>query len=424
MSIFGTMKTAVSGMNAQTNRVTAVGDNIANVNTVGYKRTSASFSSFVVPSTGSYSSGGVETNMNYFISEQGTLIHTVSNTDLAIDGEGFFIVKDSMQVPHLTRSGSFKVNHEGYLQNSAGYILMAYPYNEQSSSTVINSFAGLHKVNVKSLEMKAEPTTYAFIPANLDKDAHSVAGDSPKDNKALTQYTHKTSFSAYDSLGSNVIYDLYYTKNDNGKWEVTVFRQDQATQKGFPYQNQGVDVSPLASEILSFDLSNGRLKPLSKNKISFIDNTFGVPQKIEIDLSKTTQLAGGFIPQKTEVNGQAPSMIENISVNKQGVVSVVYGDGAQSPIYRLALASVPSINNLQSCTGNVYLPTHNSGKISIGFAGNGRCGEIISNALESSNVDIAHELTEVIEAQRNYVANSKVFQTGSEILDVLINLKR
>ncbi|MBA5723549.1 flagellar hook protein FlgE [Candidatus Liberibacter sp.] len=431
MGILGTMKTAMSGMDAQSSRVSVVSDNLANINTTGYKRAAVSFSSFVFPSTrgGAYTSGGLEASTKNMVSEQGSLIHTTSNTDLAIQGDGFFVVKDNADVPYLTRSGSFKIDNEGYLQNTAGYALLGYPLKNSAHPLTLNSFAGLEKINLKDFELKAVPTTKGSIPANLDKDAESISIDStPNKNKSASHvdYTNKSSFSAYDNLGSEVIYDLYYTKVGGGKWEISIFRQDQATQNGFPYMavDTKTKVSPLATSTFSFDLATGSLADDSPKEVSFIDSASGVDQNIKIDVSKMTQLAGGFIPQKTDINGQAPGIVKDIIVSKDGIVEIVSGYGIRTPVYRLGIATVPSVDNLKTCTGNVYLPTRKSGSMSIGFPGNGQRGAIFAGALETSNVDIADELAEIIEAQRNYAANSKVFQTGSEFMDILINLKR
>jgi len=235
MSIFGTMKTAVSGMNAQANRLGTVGDNIANSSTVGYKRASTAFSSLVLPSTqGSYSSGGVETNVRYSISEQGGLQYTTSSTDLAIQGEGFFIVSDQNGSPFLTRAGSFQKDPNGFLENTAGYRLMGYPYGSNPPAAVVNGFNGLEPINVDDFGMISSPSTFGSFPANLNKEAADITGDTPADNTANSTYTNKTSLTAYDHAGAKVLYDFYYTKTGPNTWEVSVYRQDQATDGGSP----------------------------------------------------------------------------------------------------------------------------------------------------------------------------------------------
>ncbi|KGD86277.1 MULTISPECIES: flagellar hook protein FlgE [Rhizobium/Agrobacterium group] len=428
MSIFGTMKTAVSGMNAQANRLGTVGDNIANSSTVGYKRASTAFSSLVLPSTqGSYSSGGVETNVRYSISEQGGIQYTTSNTDLAIQGEGFFIVSDANGSPYLTRAGAFQKDPNGYLVNTAGYQLMGYPYGSNPPAAVVNGFNGLEAININDFGLVSSPSSQGSFPANLDKEADVVAaGSRPSDNVATSTYTNKSSLTGYDHAGSKVLYDFYYTKTGTNTWEVSVYRQDQSTNGGFPYTATAPATLVQQTVTLTFDPNTNKLASGSPTDIVITDPNDGATpaQTITIDLSDMTQFASDFTPGKGIIDGNAPSPITDVEIGGDGVVTAVYQDGGRRAIYQLALATVPAIDKLLPRNGNVYLPTNDSGVVTIGFPQSGSFGEIYSGALESSNVDIANELTEMIESQRVYTANSKVFQTGSDLMDVLINLKR
>ena len=141
MSLYGMMRTGVSGMNAQANRLSTVADNIANASTTGYKRSSTEFSSLIIPNTtGNYTSGGVTTAIRYATSVQGDLRYTSSASDLAINGEGFFVVQDSGGTPYLTRAGSFVPDGEGRLVNAAGVTLMGYNFANGTPSPVTNGF--------------------------------------------------------------------------------------------------------------------------------------------------------------------------------------------------------------------------------------------------------------------------------------------
>jgi flagellar hook protein FlgE len=143
------MKTAVSGMNAQANRLSTVSDNIANVNTSGYKAVSTAFSSLVLPSgSGNYNSGGVTTTVRQAVSDQGDISYTTSGYDLAISGDGFFIVQGADGVPVLTRAGDFTKDDSGNLVNSAGFTLMGYPWGSSAPAVVVNGFDGLVPINV------------------------------------------------------------------------------------------------------------------------------------------------------------------------------------------------------------------------------------------------------------------------------------
>jgi flagellar hook protein FlgE len=137
-----------------------------------------------------------------------------------------------------------------------------------------------------------------------------------------------------------------------------------------------------------------------------------------------SQLGGGFTVSDGAVNGSAPGTIDKIQISQDGTIYAQYKDGSSKALYKIPLADVQSPDNLTVLPGNVYSQSTDSGAVHIGFANEGKQGSIVSGALENSNVDIAEELTDMIAAQRSYTANSKVFQTGSDLMDVLINLKR
>ncbi|OJU06296.1 MAG: flagellar hook protein FlgE [Rhizobium sp. 63-7] len=432
MSIFGTMKTAVAGMNAQANRLGTVGDNIANSSTVGYKRASTEFSSLVLPSgSSSYQSGGVTTNIRYSISEQGNLAYTTSSTDLAIQGNGFFVVQSANEQAYMTRAGAFQKDSEGYLVNSAGYKLMGYSYAAGAPAAVVNGFDGLVPIQIGQGGLTAQASTRGSFGANLNADAVVVGPLAtpvttlPSSNDPTAKYSDKSSLTAYDSLGRQVLYDFYYTKTDANKWEVTVYRQDQATPgTGFPYvDSTGTPLTSSLSDItLEFDPATGKLTTTPAS-ITITDSTTS-PQTIEIDLSTMTQFGAKFTPGKATIDGKAANAIKDVEIDKDGTVYAIYDDSSVEPLYRIPLATVASPDKLTIETGNAYSPGAASGVVIIGFPNQGNFGQIVDNAVEESNVDLAGELTSMIEAQRSYTANSKVFQTGADIMDVLINLKR
>lgn len=419
MSLYGMMRTGASGMNAQANRLGTVADNIANANTTGYKRASTEFSSLILPSaSSSYNSGAVTTNVRYAISEAGPLEFTTSGTDLALDGKGFFIVTDSNDVPFLTRAGSFVPDGEGYLVNAAGFRLMGYDYASGVPAPVVNGFDGLTAVNVSSGSLTATPSTTGVFTANLDAgEAIVPAADLPSANAATAAYTSKSSLVAFDNLGDEVLLDFYYSKTAANTWEVTVYnRADAAPTTSFPY-----GAAALATTTLQFDPANGQLAGASPTDISLAVPGGGA---LTIDLSKMSQLSYKFTVQNASVNGNSPSAVTNVEIAEDGTLYAQYENGKLEPLFRIALADVPSADQLRPLAGNVYGQGVDSGVITTGFAGSGSFGKIVSGALESSNVDLAEELTDMIASQRSYTANSKVFQTGSDLMDVLVNLKR
>ena len=418
MSLYGMMRTGVSGMNAQANRLSTVADNIANASTTGYKRSSTEFSSLIIPNTtGNYTSGGVTTAIRYATSVQGDLRYTSSASDLAINGEGFFVVQDSGGTPYLTRAGSFVPDGEGRLVNAAGFTLMGYNFANGTPSPVTNGFGGLEEVKISQTELVATPSKNGVFTANLPVDATVVAAANlPSANAATAEYSAKSSMVVYDNVGREVILDIYYTKSAANTWEVAVFDQANATPgTSFPYTG-----GPLQTGSLSFNPANGKLTTPTASI------TVAVPNgaSLNIDLSKMTELGQAYTVLEPKVDGNAPSGIKSVEVGEDGTIYAQYENGTFKALYKIPIANVQSPDRLQVLPGNVFSQSSDSGNLQIGFAAEGGMGSVVSGALENSNVDIAEELTSMIESQRSYTANSKVFQTGADLMDVLVNLKR
>ncbi len=422
MSLYGMMRTGVSGMAAQSNRLATVADNIANSNTTGYKRAYTEFSSLVIPSEqGVYSSGGVKTSVRYAISQQGVLQFTNNSNDLAISGDGFFVVQDQGGSNFLVRAGSFVPDGTGRLVNASGFYLMGYSYANGNPAVVANGFNGLEIISIADFEVSAEASTEGIFAANLPAAADIVPGASLPSVSGMTgpaSYSVKSSLVVYDSLGTEKLVDLYFSKTNTNEWEVAIFDKDGAAPgTSFPYTAGSL----LSTETLTFDAATGKLAGSSATSISFaVDGG----QTVDLDLSSLSQLATDYTNYASSVNGSAPSTIDEIQISGDGIVSALYKNGQSKALYRIPLATVQSPDQLTVLPGNVYTQSPDSGDIRIGFPTQGNLGTVISGALEGSNVDIAEELTNMIESQRNYTANSKIFQTGSDLLDILVNLKR
>lgn len=540
MSLYGMMRTGVSGMAAQSTRLATVADNIANSGTNGYKRASVEFSSLVIPNTGTnYVSGGVATTIRYAISQAGNTQYTTSGTDLSIKGNGFFVVQNSNGQPFLTRADSFVPDNEGRLVNAAGFYLLGYSYENGIPSPVANGYAGLEPVRITNNELQATPTTLANYSANLPYTADVVAAASlPSTNDPNAEFTAKRSLVVYDNVGQEVLLDIFFTRtgtstpgtttsgpsvagyssaptaiangtnsnftfsgfsglawadgdtasftvdiggtavdvtgtytggswsfapddpasipagvnltydatgpdlvvnvaNASGAaitvgingfastrqvpatadtWEMSVFYQpNAAATTSFPYSQPALETVSL-----EFDGYGKLIGPSSVD----IDLSGLNGELIEMDLSGMTQLAAEFTQGEVGKNGNGPAAVDGVVIGTDGVLYAQYANGSTAPLYRLPIATVQSPDQLQVLPGNVFSVGLESGDVQIGFAGSGGLGDIISGSVENSNVDIAEELTNMIESQRNYTANSKVFQTGSDLMDVLVNLKR
>ncbi|MET4219104.1 flagellar hook protein FlgE [Bradyrhizobium sp. LB7.2] len=408
MSLYGVMRTGVSGMNAQSNKLSTVSDNIANVNTTGYKRASTEFSSLILKSgSGNYDSGAVETTVRYAISDAGNYQFTTSATDLAVQGNGFFVVRDPNGNNFLTRAGAFVPDSTGNLVNSAGFQLMGYNIANGATPTVAaNGFGGLQVINVNQMALQASPSTKATVDANLDPSAAIIAG--PPGPGA---YTSKTSVVTYDNIGNAVTVDVYAAKTAANTWQIQLYDSSTGTALAGGLNTFTFDVTATGK---------GKLTAASPTSLTV---TIPGGSSFNMDLSAMTQVASSF-DFKATVDGNAPSAVEKVNIDDKGVVTAVLKNGTELPSFQIALANVPSPDHLTPEVGNVYSPNLDSGNVQVGLAGQGGLGTIQSGALEDSNVDLADELTAMIEAQRGFTANSKSFQTGADLLDVVVNLKR
>ncbi|WP_438345644.1 flagellar hook protein FlgE [Methylorubrum populi] len=402
MSLIGVLRTGVSGMNAQSNRISTVAENIQNASTTGYKRTSAEFSSLLLDSgdVGNYNSGAVETTLRRSVSEGGPIASTNSDKDLAIQGNGFFVVSDAAGAPFMTRAGNFVVDGKtGNLVNAGGFTLMGYSLANGTPNPVLNGVADLKPVNVSVMGQEARPSTSATISGNL-------SFETPVYDPATSTigYSKKNSLKVYDNVGQPVTLDVQMTKTAANTWSVKFFNPSDAT-------------TPVGTATVAFD-GNGKVTSGGSTLVQVPNG-----REIKVDLGGLTQLSGDHALSGT-ADGSSPTSVSGTAFGEDGTVYAVYSDGTRKAAFKVPLADVASPDNLSPRAGNVFTTSAESGDIQIGFAGAGGRGILKAGALEQSNVDVSTELTTMIESQTVYTANSKVFMTGNELLETLMNLKR
>jgi flagellar hook protein FlgE len=326
------------------------------------------------------------------------------------------MVQSPSGTPYLTRAGSF-IPVNGQLVNAAGFTLLGYDLLNGGSTSVINSAAGLVPVGTANLGLKATPSTSGTFQVNEPSDA-AISTSLPSANAATADYAGMTSIVTYDNLGHQVTLDIYSAKTANNQWEVTVYdHAGAASGGGFPYAAG----SQLTTQNLVFDGTTGKLTSPSPPTLAV-----NIPNgaTLNLDMANTTQLAGSYSPTSATANGNGPSAVDRLEISADGIVTAVYADGSRVDAFKIPLANVASPDNLTAISGNVFATNKDSGDLQLGSANSGALGKIQSGALEKSSVDLASELTTMVEAQRSYTANSKVFQTGTELLDVLVNLVR
>lgn len=412
MGLYDAMNASVTGMAAQSNYLANIGQNISNSATVGYKQADTQFSTLVDQSgVGQTAAGGVTTETRLAISEPGTLQSTTSSTDLAVSGNGFFVVSNSAGQQFLTRAGSFVKDASGNLVNSAGYYLNGYSLANGTPTIASNSLAGMQVVNINSTALSATPTTTGTFTANLPSTDTVIASTTAIAPATTGTYNEKTSIVMYDSLGASQTVNLYLQNNGSTtsggvttyNWTVKAYDSTNATVEG--------------TANLVFD-SSGALTSGSPMSITIP----GSGSTMSLDLSGMTQLAGSYAVSTSKVNGNAAASVSSVMIGTDGTLSYQLTNGSTVSAYKIPLADVASPDNLMATSGNVFSPNILSGQASVGTAGTGQFGTIKSNQLESSTVDIATELTNMIVAQRSYQANSQMFKCGADVMSTLIQM--
>jgi len=477
MSINGAMMAGVSGLTANAAALSTISQNIANVNTVGYKRASTEFSTVVNAQTAgaSYSAGGVQAAARHFISQAGQLQRTTSGTDLAIAGQGFFVVTEKSENLTLsdarlfTRAGAFKIDDLGYLQNTSGLYLQGWPVDADG---VVNSdpsdMSRLRTINVGSVGGAAEPTTRVGLNANL-KSSQPVneAAQTPPPAGVTAYDPAANSMSMYandpatgvkpdfeitipvsDSKGGQRNITVSFLKSaDANEWYAEirapadmVTNTDGLLKSGrIAFTQDGrLDVAKMqgwaAGTGLFDDPTNASLSlGSSDGATAGADGAWAADlgiaaQTIAFDLNASagglTQYDSTSIVQATYTNGTAFGNLTEVKIDEAGFVTAIFDNGVMRKIAQVALATFPSADSLTEVSGNAFRVSQNSGTFNLKAPGTGGAGLLGAQQLEASTVDLSTEFTGLITTQRAYSASSKVITTADEMLAELINIKR
>lgn len=432
MSISNAMQTGITGLLANSSAVGQISSNIANANTDGYRR---SFSQMVTSATGSDGGGsaGVRAVGRSDVSVNGAQRSTGITSDLAIAGEGFFAVSrtPNEQVAanySFTRAGSFRADDEGNLVNAAGLYLSGFKYDNTGSlgSIVRNQVDDLQTVNVGSQTITGEATTQMSLSGNLPAQETGPAS-------AGTPFVSSQEY--YTALGGAERMQFAWTPSTNAnQWTLTVSAggedlgsvdvtfADTGADAGAPvgYAN----VTSLAAAPAAFDFD-----PATGTATLSIDNGTD-PQEIEVavgepgSLGGLTQFAGDYTPVKSDTNGLETGKLTRYEIDEYGDLYGVFDNNTRRLMYNIPLAEVPNPDQMQAIDGNAYVTTQASGPFNLSEANSATAGAVTSGALEASNVELAQELTNLIQTQRAYSSNAKIVTTVDEMMDETTRLKR
>lgn len=433
MGILSAMYSGVSGLSVNGNAMNVIGNNLANSNTIGFKASRSLFSdllaSEVSSATGDSQIGrgaGLSTVDVQF--SQGTFKETESNTDLAIKGPGLFIVSDPNEDGrNYTRAGAFRFDSQGYMTNPQGLRVQGYDVDDQG-----NAVGTLQDIQVPVGGLiSASQTRNVSFSTNLNADAESLSPFDISDPSGTSNFA--TSINIYDSLGDSHQLTTYFTKTGDNTWKyTTTVPVDEVDASSY---TTGSGLAIVAQGTFSFD-SSGEFNEIADNpttgtkvdadtlKTAAIAWNNGADQSQQVNVSlNLSQYSGQSELVSKDQDGYAAGSLSDVSVDKQGYVTGNYSNGESRKLAQLGLAKFTNVNGLKLVGNNLFESTDASGLPSVGTPGSG-VGEIRSNALEQSNVDIAKEFTDMITTQRAYQANARTISTTDKMLNEVVNLVR
>jgi flagellar hook protein FlgE len=415
--MFTSFSTALSALNADTTAIDVVGNNLANLNTAGFKASDVSFHDLVTQSLGAGLGDtqvgfGVGTPITLRQFSQGAIQSTGGPLDAAIQGDGFFVVTTSSGQTEYTRSGNFEVDSSGNLTTTTGEKVQGWTANNGVLNT--NAFVGNITVPVGSLAPPAATTT-ASVTLNLDS-SQTTPG---------TPNTFSTSMQVYDSLGTSHIVTMQFTQSATpNQWDYSM---------SFPDSDLAKPPGTPATGTLTFD-GNGVLTAPAASDPQPVLNATGLADGAS-DMNITWNLYDGTTPSISQFaqpsatsalnqNGSPAANLVSVGLADGGKILAQYSNGQQVVVAQMAMASIRNPESLISVGNSNYQLSANTATPAVGLPGTGGRGSVLGGSIESSTVDIAKEFTSLIVFQRGYEANAHVITTVDQLSQDTINLKQ
>lgn len=431
--------TALSGLNAAANNLAVTGNNIANSNTVGFKKSRSEFADVYAASIGGVSkttpgSGVRVTNVAQQFT-QGTTTFTENSLDIAISGEGFFTLAEdpnNLQDISYTRAGEFKLDEDGYVVNNQGKALLVYQPN---GSTVASGFSTgvLNAVQLNVAQGLPSASTNVTMQVNVDATSTDLSA-TLFDPTNSTTYTTQTSSTIYDSLGNPHIQTSYFVAGGvvggNRQWEVYNYIDGNpvdATNTATPVTGIG----GIVGETMSFDSSGTLIAPIPAGGnlgevqlVSYtIPNSSASPLTIQMDYNNSTHLSSPFSVDVLTQNGLPAGRLTGVDIDDDGIIFARFSNGGSRPLGQVALTRFPNPQGLAKLGDTLWGQTADSGGPIPGQAGTNNFGVIQSGGLEASNVDIATQLVNLIVAQQSYQANAETISTEDSVIQTILNIR-
>jgi flagellar hook protein FlgE len=426
MGILSSFNTGVSGLKAAGSSMSVIGDNIANAGTFGFKGARAEFQDLLSASLKGIDGGdqiGSGTKLAHVTPKytQGSVSRTESITDLAINGNGFFSV-DTGKGFGFTRDGSFHFNKDGELINGDGYQVRGFQANDDGGIS-----QKLGNIKIGSTTIPAKPTANVTMAMNLDSRAEAKVFDPLKPEKSSE---FNTSMTVFDNVGTERLISVYFNKASDGNWEYHAMVPGEDAAGGVA----GTPVE-MAKGKLVFDAS-GKLSEEIPELNSFNFNKGAAAgQEIAFDFGKTLKEGGDGFEAMTQFgsrssisrhtqDGSSAATLGSLSFNDEGILSASYDNGTMRQVAQVSVAKFENNEGLFKMGKNLFKETRKSGQAAMGKPSLDGRGEVLAKSIEMSNVDIADEFINLMNAQRNFQANTKTITTADQMLQEVLNIKR
>lgn len=400
----------LSGLNAASQALDVVGNNIANSQTVGFKSGSITFADVFA---GSQIGMGVQVSGIRQNFSDGVLGQGTGSLDMGIQGNGFFrMVSEAGQV-FYTRNGQFKSNENGYIINSSGMLLTGY----QATGTppAIQPGAAIGPIQIPTGQMPARASDSGTMKGNLDSGAEVIDPALAFDPKDSNSYNSVSQVDAYDSLGNRHTINVYFVKTGDNQW--TVYTSDTTAPV-----DDGNGNATYQSLDITFDSAGQLLTNPARLPVAGAGYNGADALEFELDITGMTQQATETAMESPSTTGYPPGMMNGYTVGDNGQIIASYSNGQQQLLGQVVLANFTNPGGLASSGNNAWTETPSSGQPVVGIAGTGNLGNLYGNKVEASNVDLSQEMVNMIIFQRNYQSNSQTIKTQSELLQTLVNM--
>ena len=416
----------LSGLNAASKNLDVIGHNIANSNTTGFKASRAEFAEMVASAIGSASgqSSGIGVNVAAVSQQfrQGSITSTGNNLDIAINGNGFFVVKQPDGSTAYTRAGNFGLDKAGNLKTVSGDNVMGYEVD--ASTGKIQSGATPVPLSFPTGQpIAAKQTEKVKVELNLDARAQQAAGDAAATPPvaATPRATYGTSLNVYDTQGTAIAVNMYFEKSATGNtWQIF----DSLDANATPIGTAVFDASGKLSTVTPTAPTTGSGTALTLNVSGGTANPNGLPAfPVDLDFGGLTQFGTKFAVSSLQQDGYTSGALTGINVGKDGSIVAAYSNGVTRVEGQIALAAFTNTQGLGSVGDNKWVQTAESGQPLNGSAQTGTFGSLQAGALEESNVDLTAELVNMMTAQRSYQANAQTIKTQDQVFSTLVNLR-